>query len=205
MTKAILSETPRQNPCAQCGTPIPRPDGKILAWRETTDREVKVETPAHVAALATVLGAHAQTAVETKLACSIESIKEAARKACDEQGIKRGVTRMTDDEIRAKIVAAGGAYLGAERYNRCPTCEQWSPCDVRKAETAAETAAVEAMSTTLREHIERRAEETGIPMNLLTGGPTSAEVYRETVERPIGEMLRQVGIPGETTPAVPNA
>jgi hypothetical protein len=26
MTKAILRETPRQNPCAQCGTPIPRPD-----------------------------------------------------------------------------------------------------------------------------------------------------------------------------------
>jgi len=26
MTKAILSDTPRQNPCAQCGTPIPRPD-----------------------------------------------------------------------------------------------------------------------------------------------------------------------------------
>jgi hypothetical protein len=24
-----------------------------------------------------------------------------------------------------------------ERYNRCPTCEQWSPCDVRKAWEAA--------------------------------------------------------------------
>ena len=23
-----------------------------------------------------------------------------------------------------------------DRYNRCPTCEQWSPCDVRKTETA---------------------------------------------------------------------
>lgn len=26
--------------------------------------------------------------------------------------------------------------LRTERYNRCPTCEQWSPCDVRKREQA---------------------------------------------------------------------
>jgi hypothetical protein len=24
------------------------------------------------------------------------------------------------------------SQIRIERYNRCPTCEQWSPCDVRK-------------------------------------------------------------------------
>jgi len=39
---------------------------------------------------------------------------------------------MTDDEIRAAVPGIG-ASAKVERYNRCPTCEQWSPCDVRTA------------------------------------------------------------------------
>jgi hypothetical protein len=31
--------------------------------------------------------------------------------------------------------AAYRVSIRVERYNRCPTCEQWSPCDVRKAST----------------------------------------------------------------------
>lgn len=27
-------------------------------------------------------------------------------------------------------------YGPIERFNRCPTCEQWSPCDVRKRSAA---------------------------------------------------------------------
>ncbi len=42
----------------------------------------------------------------------------------------------TENMTDIAIMTAAG-QLGAltvERYNRCPTCEQWSPCDVRKAE-----------------------------------------------------------------------
>jgi hypothetical protein len=33
------------------------------------------------------------------------------------------------------------AVIRIERYNRCPTCEQWSPCDVRRRRQQAETPA----------------------------------------------------------------
>jgi hypothetical protein len=38
---------------------------------------------------------------------------------------------LTDPEVRAKTRQQGAV----DRYNRCPTCEQWSPCDVRRAGT----------------------------------------------------------------------
>lgn len=31
------------------------------------------------------------------------------------------------------VLNPGNALDVHERYNRCPTCEQWSPCDVRIA------------------------------------------------------------------------
>lgn len=43
-----------------------------------------------------------------------------------------GTGNATDETLRNLAKAAG--HTGAiERFNRCPTCEQWSPCDVRKA------------------------------------------------------------------------
>lgn len=33
---------------------------------------------------------------------------------------------------RQQLARPGPNFLRTERYNRCPTCEQWSPCDVRK-------------------------------------------------------------------------
>lgn len=39
---------------------------------------------------------------------------------------------MTDEQVRKQ---AGTTFPLVERYNRCPRCEQWSPCDVRKAAT----------------------------------------------------------------------
>lgn len=44
-----------------------------------------------------------------------------------------GTENMSDEQVRD---VAGGVHLPVERFNRCPTCEQWSPCDVRKAEVA---------------------------------------------------------------------
>lgn len=38
----------------------------------------------------------------------------------------------TDDEVRQIAGHEGAIGLPVERYNRCPTCEQWSPCKVRK-------------------------------------------------------------------------
>lgn len=37
-----------------------------------------------------------------------------------------------DDEVRREARVTG---LPVERFQRCPTCEQWSPCDVRIAAT----------------------------------------------------------------------
>lgn len=43
-----------------------------------------------------------------------------------------GTGNATDETLRNLAKAAG--HTGAiERFNRCPTCEQWSPCSVRKA------------------------------------------------------------------------
>lgn len=39
--------------------------------------------------------------------------------------------RMSDAEVRAAAGPAGASGLPIERTNRCPTCEQWSPCDAR--------------------------------------------------------------------------
>lgn len=48
------------------------------------------------------------------------------------RGIYVGDTENTpDDEVRR--TAEADAWMSIERYNRCPTCEQWSPCDLRKA------------------------------------------------------------------------
>jgi hypothetical protein len=55
---------------------------------------------------------------------------------------------LSDDQVLDKLAMSGDllhreqhmlahrqAYrFDVERYNRCPTCEQWSPCDVRRAE-----------------------------------------------------------------------
>ena len=41
---------------------------------------------------------------------------------------------MSDEDVRR---AVGGVGLPVERYNRCPVCEQWSPCDVRRAATVS--------------------------------------------------------------------
>lgn len=41
-----------------------------------------------------------------------------------------GNTENLDDAtVRA---LAEEPFHSIERYNRCPTCEQWSPCDVRR-------------------------------------------------------------------------
>ena len=40
---------------------------------------------------------------------------------------------MSDEDVR-RAAAVERTGLPVERYNRCPTCEQWSPCDARKAE-----------------------------------------------------------------------
>jgi hypothetical protein len=53
-----------------------------------------------------------------------------------------GTEDQSDEQVRARVAAQGmGAVV--ERYNRCPTCEQWSPCDVR---AARETARLSAQS-----------------------------------------------------------
>lgn len=47
-----------------------------------------------------------------------------------------GTGNATDEQIRKLIEQTYGMPLPAmpiERFNRCPTCEQWSPCSVRKA------------------------------------------------------------------------
>lgn len=38
---------------------------------------------------------------------------------------------MSDGDIRAAAGTAGTSGLPIERYNRCPTCEEWSPCHAR--------------------------------------------------------------------------
>jgi hypothetical protein len=48
---------------------------------------------------------------------------------------------MTDDDVRdfiAEVEHRSFYGLPVERYSRCPTCEQWSPCDVRRAEEVAQ-------------------------------------------------------------------
>jgi hypothetical protein len=40
-----------------------------------------------------------------------------------------GNTENLDDDA---VYRLAGVRLPIERYNRCPTCEQWSPCDKRK-------------------------------------------------------------------------
>lgn len=42
----------------------------------------------------------------------------------------------TEGKTDAEVLAASSVPYPAtiERYNRCPTCEQWSPCDRRKAD-----------------------------------------------------------------------
>jgi hypothetical protein len=40
---------------------------------------------------------------------------------------------MTDNEVRRAVGVENEQPV--ERYNRCPTCEQWSPCDVRQRES----------------------------------------------------------------------
>lgn len=42
-----------------------------------------------------------------------------------------GTEDASDDDVRN---VAGLPGIQVERFNRCPTCEQWSPCDVRKAQ-----------------------------------------------------------------------
>ncbi len=37
---------------------------------------------------------------------------------------------MSDEDVQQTV--PGGLGLPVERYNRCPVCEQWSPCDVRR-------------------------------------------------------------------------
>jgi hypothetical protein len=47
-----------------------------------------------------------------------------------------GTGNATDEQIRKMIEQTYGMPLPAmpiERFNRCPTCEEWSPCSVRKA------------------------------------------------------------------------
>ncbi len=49
---------------------------------------------------------------------------------------------MSDQQVRQAAFGAGTRdnWSIVERYNRCPPCEQWSPCDVRKmSETAVTT------------------------------------------------------------------
>lgn len=53
-----------------------------------------------------------------------------------------GTERLSDDEIRhaaAKMrrVSADQVSFAGERFNRCPACDQWSPCDGRAAILAA--------------------------------------------------------------------
>lgn len=42
----------------------------------------------------------------------------------------------TENMTRADVLTASGLPEGSTvgRYNRCPTCEQWSPCDRRKTD-----------------------------------------------------------------------
>ena len=42
-----------------------------------------------------------------------------------------GTQDMDDAAVRAEAGPSGVAGLTVERYNRCPTCEEWSPCDMR--------------------------------------------------------------------------
>jgi len=44
--------------------------------------------------------------------------------------------RELPDPVRHQLSHAKGYWLRTERYNRCPACEEWSPCHVRKAEHA---------------------------------------------------------------------
>lgn len=41
---------------------------------------------------------------------------------------------LSDDQVRD---LAGNGWLPVERFNRCPTCEEWSPCDFREQARAA--------------------------------------------------------------------
>jgi hypothetical protein len=44
---------------------------------------------------------------------------------------------MSDTEVWREVARRGGPGGGyVSRFNRCPTCEQWSPCEVRRAEVA---------------------------------------------------------------------
>lgn len=47
-------------------------------------------------------------------------------------GIYVGDTEDASDEDVRRVAGLPGSGLHVERYNRCPTCEQWSPCDVRR-------------------------------------------------------------------------
>lgn len=43
-----------------------------------------------------------------------------------------GNTEYLDDDTIRGLADAFPAGLPVERFNRCPTCEQWSPCDRRR-------------------------------------------------------------------------
>ena len=49
--------------------------------------------------------------------------------------IGRTYVGYTEDRTDAQVLASAGMPdigLPVERFNRCPTCEQWAPCDVVK-------------------------------------------------------------------------
>lgn len=45
---------------------------------------------------------------------------------------------LNDEQVRERA-GLPHSMMAVERFNRCPTCEQWSPCDARKASTNAES------------------------------------------------------------------
>lgn len=46
---------------------------------------------------------------------------------------KDSAGRELTSQVQHQLAHPAGYLLRTERFNRCPTCEQWSPCDVRKA------------------------------------------------------------------------
>lgn len=91
-------------------TPIQGADGKVYAWREHSERAVKVETDEHVEALRAVLGERVAEAVETKRVATIGSIERAARMVLADRGEKRGIGKIVDEAFE-ELVRVGGARM----------------------------------------------------------------------------------------------
>ncbi len=92
--------------------PLDLGDGKILCRVESSRRDIVVDGPDKVEALRSILGDHADEAVEMSYSASLTSIERASRSALAASGKKRGMAELRDRAVAA-LDLAGGVRVGS--------------------------------------------------------------------------------------------